>query len=766
MGQPKFLTTAESTRPARKKKSGAATLAALSLRTDPCGLPASSSVRVGVLAVVAVAAAWPHAVKAQGGDGAAPDRDANVPTLPMVKATALPESAVGPVPGYVAQRSTTATKTDTPLIETPRSVSVITREQMDVQQNPSVLSVLQYAVGVVAQSEGAAVDDSRISIRGFEMLDGDAFYRDGLRVKNRGWWSYSATEPYGLERVEVLRGPASVLYGQGQPNGTINMVSKRPSTVRSNEIGVRYGSHATRQVAGDFTGALDQDGTWSYRVTGLLREGKTQVDFSKNDRQYLLGSLAWRPSARTELILRAEYQRNAGEQSPGLPAEGTVLPNPNGRLPVNRSDSNDNNAHYKNQSLGYQLTHQLDDVWALRQNLRLGNVSGERRVMYIVGYTDASKRTVDRWNSSYSAQPGNYTVGVDNQAEAKFARGGSEHTLLIGLDYMRQRDRWKYGFGTAAPLDLYAPVYTPVTYGAQSTQRTQSDQQLGLYVQDQIKFDKKVVVSLGARRDWAKNETEFLFLTSGMAVPSKQKDTANTWNLGLAYLVDGGMTPYVSYATSFVPTIGTNLAGAALEPETGRQVEAGLKYQPPGSATMMSAAVFDLRKQHVSTQDPANPANLLQTGEVQSRGLEFESKSELTRAVSLLGNLAYTNARITRSNDGTQGNRQQKVPKIAASVWIDYAFHQGALARLNVAGGVRHIGKSFGDQANSFEVPAYTVLDLALRYDLAGLSAGLSGTQLTLNVSNLTDEKYAACASGFCQYGTGRNITAGARYRW
>lgn len=689
-------------------------------------------------------------------------------SLPLVKVRAGrdDETASGAVGGLAARRSATATKTDTLLSETPRSISVITREQIEAQNPLTMHEALGYTPGVFAPPLATSSVDSTssFSVRGFRASDGEVFFQDGTRAKFSGWWSYNGYEPYAFERIEVLRGPASILYGQGQPNGTINMVSKRPTTSALRELGAEVGSFSQKKLTADVSGALDDAGIWSYRVTALARDGGTQIEHAQDNRLFLAAALAWRPSAKTELILRASVQRNEGESNNNLPAEGTLLANPNGKIPRHRAINANNDAHYDSKNLGWEFEHRLDDVWTMRSVMRMNQTTGRREAATFIGLGD-DKRTAQRSVTNYWSLGGNYNVTLDNNVQARFSTGSVEHLVLAGLDYARQKDGWQLGDGTAAPLDLFNPVYTPVTYLRTPVwERTANDQQLGLYVQDQLKIDKRWIVSIGGRKDWAKNWT--LSGDPGAAVSDgpTQKDDALTWQTGAAYVFDGGLTPYLSYAESYVPTLGTNLTGQFLKPETGRQYEAGLKYQPVNGRLSVTAAVFDILRQNVLGPDPANPNNRLQRGEVASRGFEFEARGELSRELSLIGSYAYTKTEVTKSDQADRGKELMQSPRHAGSLWLDYA--PSDVAGLSIGAGVRYVGATWGDDVNTLRVPGYTLVDLALRYDLGKLNGSLKGTQAYLNVKNLTDKTYLTCFYGNCLYGIERSVAAGLRYQW
>jgi len=682
-----------------------------------------------------------------------------------VRAQRSTESAFGPAQGYVATRSATGTKTDTPLVETPRAISVVTREQLDAQQPRTASEALRYTPGVITQSGPLGLNDATIRIRGFSTTVGQVYYKDGTRVASPAYYGYGGFEPYGLERLEVLRGPASVLFGQNQPGGIVNMVSKRPSAEPIREVQLLAGSHQRAQIAADLGGALTEDGQWSYRLVALGRDSNTQIDNIADNRRYVAPSISWKPSDRTELIVRAEYQLNEGAANNALPANGTVLPNINGRIPVNRSlgTSRDNTESYETQSIGYQLEHRATDVWTLRQNVRFSWFDADRRTMRNAGWPKNvnGDPIIDRiiYRQSWQLLAKGDTTTVDNQVQAKFNTGAVEHTVLLGLDYHRSKGDLRGGLGGATPLDLYAPDGTSTPTIPENWHTNSLDEQTGLYLQDQLK-QGRWVVSLSGRQDWSRQVRNNL----RTGVNTVQKDDAFTGQAGAVYLFDNGWAPYLSYSQSFVPVAGTSFSGEQFKPEKGVQYEAGVKYAPPNTKAMVTLSVFDLRRRNVTTPDLDNPGESVQTGEVRSRGVELEGKANLAQGLDVIAALSYTRVKVTESNDPAElGTTPSGVPRQMASLWLDYTVLPG----LTLSAGARRTGATWGDDLNTFRVRGYTLLDAGVRYDLGKASPSFKGWQLALNVQNLTDKIYADCGSeDFCEYGIRRNGTLSLRYRW
>ena len=293
-----------------------------------------------------------------------------------------------------------------------------------------------------------------------------------------------------------------------------------------------------------------------------------------------------------------------------------------------------------------------------------------------------------------------------------------------------------------------------MTTPAISVSRVQRLSQTGLYAQDQIKVDKRWALTLGGRQDWAKAR----YVDRFAGTTAKRDDSAFTGRAGLAYLSDLGVTPYVSYSQSFLPVSTAGAAGRILDPETGRQFEAGVKYQPPGGESYVAAALFDLKRRNVVTYDLITFAPT-QTGEVRSRGAELEVKLNLLRDFNLLAAYTYQDVEVTKSTAADLGKRPPTIPEQTASLWADYKFAEGPLAGLGLGAGVRHTGFTYGDTRNTYKVPGYTLADASVHYDWGD-------TRLALNANNLFDKEYVASCWGSCYFGPRRTVIATLRHRW
>lgn len=670
------------------------------------------------------------------------------------------ETAWGPVNGFVASRSATGTKTDTPIIEVPQSISVITRDQIEARKPSVLVDALTYTPGVTAEVNGIMPSDSIIKIRGFDAWDRNsgkgAFYLNGLRTPN------GAYEPYGLERIEVMRGAASVLYGQGQPSGIVNLVTKRPTEQPVREIMLQGGSFDRKVGAFDFGGPANDDKTLLYRFTGLIRDANSQIDFSPDDRVFFSGAVTWRPTDATDIMFYGNYQKDRYRYNGNLPAQGTILPNPNGRIPLSRflgEPTPDLINTNELASVGYSAEHRTDVGWTFRQNLRYDYGDNSRNTVSARGL-QADLRTANRIQFNSPRLENQFEL--DNQAELKATTGPLKHTLLVGVNYRRTSYREKDYFGSVPPIDVYAPVYgQPLPPTVFDWDQTIALQQAGLYLQDQIKLDHWIL-TLGGRHDWATSKAHNNLLN----VPAQQQDDrAFTKRVGLGYEFDFGLVPYVGYAQSFEPVSGTTFEGTLFKPETGRLYEAGIKYQPQGTNMRFTAAIFDLRRQNVLAPDPdpAHPFESIQIGEVTSRGLELEAVASLTNNINLTAAYTYNDVKITKSSsiDETLGKRLPRVPQNMASLWADYTIREGTLSGLGFGGGVRYVGVSAGDDLNTFNVPAYTLVDAMIRYEI-------DNWRFAVNATNLFDQYYIpACSSiATCAVGRTRTVLGTVTYRW
>lgn len=680
------------------------------------------------------------------------------------------ENAWGPVDGYVAKRSATGTKTDTPLIQTPQSISVVTRDQAEAQGAQSLAQALRYSAGVAAEVRGSATRYDIPYIRGFGSPTDPVQFLDGLRMLRGGGYAFPQIETYGVERIEFLKGPSSTLYGGSMSGGLINSVSKRPTADPQREVELLFGSHDRVQAAFDFSGPVDDDGSLLYRIVGLGRMSDTQVINTEEERHYIAPSLTWSPDADTALTVTGSYQHDPeGGYYGVLPTVGTLWASPAGRIP--RSFNDGDPAHHEfdreQTMLGYNFEHRFNDTWMVRHNLRYLDLSTVTQDVTTSGMA-ADGHTINRY--ALDQDEGIRGVTSDLQLQGEFDTGRFQHTALFGFDYQYSDWRQIRDYGAAPPIDFLNPVYGTATNLVlpRITNQEQSIRQSGFYVQDQIVLDNWTMV-LGGRYDAIRMVTD----NHLNGLRQTQDDSAFSGKAGLIYNFDNGVAPYASYSTSFLPVSGTDAGGKAFDPSKAEQFEVGVKYQPTAFDGLFTLAYFDITQHDVVTA--LNPMTRYQTGEQRSRGLEFEARVAVTDNINLTGAFTYTKAEIVKGLGVDVGDYPIGVPDMTASLWGDYTFDSGALEGLKIGGGVRYVGKTVGGYSpNAFtsgatrlDVPGYTVFDAALTYDFGAKTPEMKGLTAQLNVSNLFDRTYVTCLShNFCNYGNGRAVYGSLKYRW
>ncbi|WP_395316562.1 TonB-dependent siderophore receptor [Variovorax sp. UC74_104] len=696
------------------------------------------------LSASAQAVAQPQGQQSPRPSAAAAPSDATSGTLPVVTVRDEPvaETANGPVQGYVARRSATGTKTDTPLIETPQSISVIGRDELEARGAQNMMEAVRYAPGVAVGNWGY---DARgidwLLIRGFDATN--AMYRDGLLLQ-----PYSLTEPYGVERVELLRGPASVTFGQSDAGGVVNRVSKMPSATPIREVEVQFGSFNRKQLAVDLGGAISD--TLSYRLVGVAHDSDTQERYPngaavKVKRDYLAPSFRWQPSASTSFTLLTEFlQAKAGDDT------GYVV-GPEG-IPtrVKEGEPRYSWIKQKQNAIGYLFEHHINDAWTVRQNLRYNGFDTDKHHMISRLLDDG--RTRSR-TAKYDGERANQLT-VDTNLQGRVRTGIAEHTLLFGIDWTRSNTSTRSFVGPAPDLDLLFPVYgLPISEPNEATLNfTQNTEQLGVYLQDQIKIADRWVVTLSGRQDHVKTVT---YDRLGDTL-TRQTDNKFSGRAGLTYLFGNGWAPYVSYGESFLPTAGVDADSQPFRPSRGKQWEAGVKFQPEGARSLFTAAVFDLRKSNVVTYDQETGIGR-QIGRIRSRGLELEAKTELARNLNLTASYTWLDMKVTESANTVElGNTPIQVPKQNASLWLDYTMDNG----FGVGGGLRYIGRRYNNEANTSAEGGVTLIDATVHYKRGPWRFALSAT-------NLANRKYTASrAYGGYYPGNERALLASAKYQF
>lgn len=645
--------------------------------------------------------------------------DSAVVEVPVVRVNATVEKDTG----FAPTQAQTAGKAPMRLLETPQSISVVTRELMESRQITNLQQALQTVAGVSPVNFGRrGVDD--INIRGFRSTE--SLLIDGL-VQSPGMWT--RLTPYGYERFEVLKGTASILYGQVQPGGIVNAISKRPKTQSFNEASVEVGSFGLRTLSGDFNRPISEDGKSAVRVNAQISEVKDPTDFVYRKDRWAAPSVSFDLGAKTDLVLFATYSQSEWLRQQGVTPYGTLLPNPNGPVPLTRFIGEPGFGAYDIEQItvGYTLEHQFTPDLILRQNVRyetekgVGNLVANR---VLQANRRLQNRTAVRQYMDYDL------LATDTSLLARYSALGVRHQLVVGLDARTGTSHLASRSCSIGPIDLYQPVYgVAASCPADLTNDAPSRLTVGgLYAQDQIKFGNGWTALLGVRHDRSKNDSD----NRRTGKRTIRKDDATTFSGGLVYALTPNWSVYASRGESFLPVAGVTFAGEQFEPETGEQWETGVKYEGFGGKVTGSLAVFDLRRQNVTTADPAHPGFSIQTGEQRARGVEIEAGADLRNGWKLISSYAFTDTEVTRDNNpAILGKPLNLTPRHTAALWASYRVP--AFERVSVGLGARYVSEQKGSLP--FTLPSYTVADASLTY--AGDSF-----RVTAGVKNLFDRQY------------------------
>lgn len=661
------------------------------------------------------------------------------------------------VDGYLATVSATATGMNTPIIETPQSISVVTSDLIRDTGASTVSEAIQYTPSVNAQSPAFSRTVDDLMIRGFNVANGNlGMLRDGMKYQSNVY--DGGQEPYGLERIEILRGPSSILYGQLSPGGVVNAISKRPTFDPFYEVNAEYGSYNWTQISTDMGGQALGNPNLAYRFTTLFREADTNIDYVGDNRIYIAPAFTWKNDS-TSLTVLANYQQIDSRFVAPMPYTALA----SGQVSRSLFIGNTNYDTYltATSSIGYLFEHDFDNGMRLRNATRYYQADVTWDYMQW-GLLLANGTLIRRASDRHDMSTG---VTSDTSLEMKFDTGPIAHTALVGFDYYyrgydsdRYRSGLYYNFNIYDPQNSQVPptINYGVNYGSNST-----GNQYGLYLQDQMKIWEKLVLLVGGRYDWAQSEST-AYLTN---VVTNQDDSAFSGRAGLVYLFDNGLAPYVSVSQSFQPQVGADsITGAAFQPSKGLQYEAGVRYEPAGANLMLSAAVYDITQTNVVTTDASGLQ--YQIGEVESKGFEFSATGKFG-ALNVVAAYSYTDARITQSVDPAEiGQREALVPLNTVALWADYAFDALGARGLKMGAGVRYL-TDMNMPDIGIAVPGYTLVDAMVKYDLGASNPNLKGATLALNGKNIFNAQYMTCASSDgCRYGVPTTVTATLTYRW
>jgi iron complex outermembrane receptor protein len=633
--------------------------------------------------------------------------------------------------GYRIPTASTGTKTDTLLRDVPQAIQVIPRQVLQDQQVRRLNEALKNAPGVIADnSERSAFEG--FTIRGFSNRN---ILRNGLRDDTNITTNVNTEN---IEQIEVLRGPASVLFGQGGAGGTISIITKKPQSIPSYSFEGTIGSFDTYGGAIDFTGPLNNDKTVLYRLNASVFTTDTFVDFFERDRYLIAPSLTWLIGDNTQLTLEAEYSDQKQPNDRGLPARGTVLPNRNGQLPISRFigepfDEIDKN-NRQSLRVGYNFEHRFSENWQFRNNFNFSYLSVEQNSLFPSALLE-DERTLER--GVYIAKFAQQTYNLDTNVVGNFKSGSLDHKLLFGIDLSRDisYDEGLDSLRELDPIDIFNPIYRRDSLGAITDQFPDTptiSEGLGIYLQDQISFSDNFKLVLGGRFDIVTQELE----NAQGETTDFQQDEAFSPRVGIVYQPSQAVSLYANYSRSFQQVTGTNFDRRLFEPERGTQYEVGMKVDWTNNLSS-TLALYQITRSNVLTTDLRDPSGntSIQTGEQRSRGIELDITGEILPGWRIIGGYAYTDARVTEDNDIPEGNRINNVPEHAFSLWSTYELQQGNLQGLGFGLGLFYVGERQGDLGNNFSVPSYVRTDAALFYRRNNFRAAL-------NVQNLFDNEY------------------------
>ena len=658
----------------------------------------------------------------------------------------------------------TATKTSLQPEETPQAITVIDSNQMDIRGAETVQQALRYAPGVNAELKGGSVSMyDNYNIRGF---DNNQMYYDGLVLQYLvGWNLQPQIDPIALERVEVFKGPSSVLYGSMPPGGMVNLMAKAPQKQSNTDVSVSTGTGNLTQATIDTTGQFGASDVY-YRLVAKARKKDGQVNYTEEERYVIAPSIDWYVTDNTLINFNFYYQNDPSMgMNSAMPASGSIFDNPNGSIDKDTYMGDKNWSDFEREfwMAGYKIDHSFSDNWSFLQNARFMKADlYQENTYHSASGWDPITGNLDRYIYSTDEESKGFTI--DNQLSGKFATGVVGHNVLLGVDYQYLKGSSNYtsygydGGYTAPSFNAFAPNNNQIDRSKVTEAGVYIDdikvEQLGLYLQDQMRINKVVLIASGRFDNYQS--------TSDYAGTKTDIDQNNfSYRVGALYEFDSGWSPYINYATSFEPVAGADASGKVFDPSIGQQVEGGVKYLSADYATSLTASVFHIVKSDVVVADPNDPTyqDKMQIGEVRSQGVELEGSFALTANWNVNVGYAYTDMEVTKDTTGLEGNAPIYVPKHAASLWTDYYLYNGLLAGTRLSGGVRYIGEREMDAANTDKVPDYTLVDLSAGYDLSNLSDNLQGAQVSVSANNIFDTDNFTCYdSTNCWYGQERTV--------
>lgn len=663
---------------------------------------------------------------------------------------------------FVPDGALTATKTDVPLIETPQSVSVVTRDQMDLLNFIDTQQAVRYTAGVSGENYGPDLRFNFVNVRGFTPKE----YVDGLAAPISTSIFSTGVDLYAFQSLDILKGPASVLYGNSPPGGIYNLTSRRAGDSFDGEIRAQYGTDDYKDIAATITDGINDN--FGFRVTALYRNRDAERDFVSAERILVAPTvkLSFGNTTLTGLYYY-QYDKVRGDTNGFLPVFGTLLPNPKGEVDRGTNLGDPDNLFIRDQMAGgIELVHEFSPSLSFRTNVKISDYAEDTPIGIYGGGglvdddfdgTPDDFRTVQQYNFSYREDVD--SIAVDSRLAANLLTGAIDHRIIGGVDYRTVDNDSAFGFIFANRIDLFDPQFQPQAIlrpGYPSAFNNQEVEQTGVYLQDIIGLGN-FNLTLSGRYDWIDVDNAI----SG----SVTEQDKFTYRVGANYVFESGIAPYASYATSFEPVIGTDsVTGDSFVPSEGKQYEAGIKYDGRGLNApidiLATVSAFMIEQTNVVQTAPAvTPVFGTQVGEVEVKGVEFELVSRIDERLTINASYSYLDSEVTESTTAVEvGAPLPVTPKHKASAFVDYTFARGALAGFGAGAGVRYSSESAGSLPGPFNPVVYFGEDPVL-FD-ATVHYNIPGWRLQVNASNLFDEKYVArCASAAgCTYGAGRQI--------
>ncbi len=657
-----------------------------------------------------------------------------------------------PAKTIVSTTSQSTTKSDTPILKSANSVSVVTEKEIETRAAQSMQEVVSYTSGVSVDEFGSDDRYDYYRIRGFDQTSLGT-YRDGLAARIPAWFTAARLEPYGLERVEILKGSTSTLFGLNGPGGLINAVTKKPTKTPFGEIYTTLGTDGHYETGLDIGGSLSPESPWAYRITMKGQKADESYDYAKDDRLYIAPAVTYSPDANTSLTLLTDFSKRDGAPARGIPHGANIdIDTFLGEPDYNRFDTTQADA-------GYEFMHRFDNGLTFRQNARYSHVGLDYKEVYGASATDP---TADR--TSFGVDGNSNRFAIDNQLQYDHEIGSAKNKLLVGSDFTYDNTRENIVYGTAGPIDIYNPTYcglacvNPAPYVNWHVKQSAA----GVYAQDELTLFDKLTLTGGLRYDYVDSTADYL--DSGTS--DHGTENALTKRLGASYLLTPELSAYANYSESFQPLVAPSANGYAvsgtLKPQEGTQYEVGLKFKPEDFKGLFTLAYFDLTQTNVPSWNDSHTVQR-QIGEVRVRGVELEGKFEIFDRLNATLAYSYWDGEITHDGDGSLvGNTPERVPHHLASAWLDYTIPgNDTFGDLTLGAGARYVGSSYGDAANTVKVGSHIVFDAMAAYKVT------DNVTLQVNATNIFNEKYVATSYyGTDYYGDSRAVYGTLKYTW